>query len=128
MSTMNFDMWIIGRKISLYEILNNLNFSIHIDWIMHGEFWAVREPVHGLTMEDLEQKLRTEPHGYALSSGELEEFAKPVQDLNDITLIGFHGEKNVVAIEGFDSSTWQVTVDDALVDSSQLAIFVNSLS
>lgn len=127
MSTIDFDMWVRDKKISLYDIFKNLNFSVQIDWIMRGEFWVVRDPFHGLTMEDLEQKLRSELHGYALSSDELEEFAKPIQDLNDITLTGFHGKKKAIEIEGFDSSTWQVIVDDTLVDSSQLETFINSL-
>ena len=128
MSTLDFNMWIGDKKVSLHELLQHLNVLDDINWVMHEGFWVVRDPFNGLTMEDIEKKLRSDPHGYALSYNELDEFARQIRDLNDITLAGFHGKQKAIEIEGFDSSTWHVSTDDAIVDSSQLANFIEGLN
>jgi len=123
MKVLNFSMWLGDKKISLYEILNNLRFFVDVNWLMY-EFWGVRDPFNGSPMQDFERKLRSTPTGYPFSSAEIEEFSRKIEDLNDLILVGFHDKKKAIEIEGFDSATWRVVADENLVDSLSLENFV----
>lgn len=113
-----FDMW-PGEKILLDDVLARLSFSCDVNWTLY-EFSGSGTAPDGSSMVDFEKKILETPAGFQFGADDLEKFSREITDITDITLVGFCSGKKIIEIVGFDSSDWEITADETLVDVGEL--------
>lgn len=114
-----FDMWPGEKKILLDDVLEQLSFSCSVSWTIY-EFSGSGTAPDGGGMVDFEQRLLETSTGFQFRADGIAKFARGLTDVTDIRLAGFCAEKKIIEIVGFDSSSWEITADEASVDVSKL--------
>lgn len=119
MKITKFPMWIQGRKIPLYEILDRLVLNREPEWLLY-EIEYIGSAPGELSVLDFERLVRESTAGYFLSSGDLVGLARNMRDLDNLDLRGNYEGHRVVEIVAFDSSEWEIRVDGEIVELGEL--------
>jgi hypothetical protein len=114
-----FGMWPGEAKILLEDVLARLSFSCEVRWVIY-EFSGSGVAPNGDGMVAFEQKLLDTPSGFQFDVDAIAKFAREITDITDITLAGFCADRKIIEIVGFDSTSWEITADEDLVDVGKL--------
>lgn len=110
-----------GRLIGLIDILSLIR-SPDLTWHMRF-LWATTRRESDLKVLELEQRIEDSERGVFFSQAELQAVADQFEQVIDMDLLGFPEGNDgatdvgsVVRAEALDSSVWDVTFDEAVVE------------
>jgi hypothetical protein len=108
-----FSMWTAKRKISLLDVLESIDGE-SLDWRIE-EFYGVASPpksFSGSSITDFEDFVIKENLGYQTNWSDLMDFARGIDDLIDIRIVGSRTTVKkrsvLIIIEGIDSTEWEI--------------------
>lgn len=106
MTTMKTPMWKGGEKKLLADVLAELAIPLDTTWTIRNFEGVIRKNASSASLR-IAGAVGHSGMSVTLSTGELNDFASELEDLNEIELIGVYSQGEIL-ISALDSNQWDI--------------------